>query len=428
MKTLWVISGGTEAVPTIRRAREMGLKVVVSDLAPDAPGFEFAHHTRLASTYDWRQTLESAKAYAKRHGPIDGVICAAADVPVTAAAIAEAFRLAGPSMETACLTADKLAMKERLRSAGVAIPWFSQVRDPEDLRKLSQKRGLPLVLKPVDSRGARGVLKLSSGIDLDWAYHHSKAFSPSSRVMVEEFLEGPQFSTESLFQQGHAVTPGFTDRNYSRLDQFAPFMVEDGGQMPTALGQGDRDAVTETLEQAARVLGIETGVAKGDMVLTPDGPRVIEIASRLSGGWFSSHQIPLATGVDFLGAAIRVALGESVSPEELIPRVALGESVSPEELIPRYDKGSAIRYFFPNPGRVVGIRHASRLSALPWVHLLMITTQLGDRVLPLTDHTCRAGFVLAEGETRQEAVYRAEAVIREIKIETVLDEAAHDVA
>lgn len=413
MKTLWVISGGTEAVPTIRRAREMGLKVVVSDLAPDAPGFEFAHHTRLVSTYDWRQTLESAKAYAKRHGPIDGVICAAADVPVTAAAIAEAFHLAGPSMETACLTADKLAMKERLGSAGVAIPWFSQVRDPEDLRTLSQKRGLPLVLKPVDSRGARGVLKLSSGIDLDWAYHHSKAFSPSSRVMVEEFLEGPQFSTESLFQQGHAVTPGFTDRNYSRLDQFEPFMVEDGGQMPTALGQGDRDAVTETLEQAAGVLGIETGVAKGDMVLTPDGPRVIEIASRLSGGWFSSHQIPLATGVDFLGAAIRVALGESVSPEDLIPR---------------YNKGSAIRYFFPDPGRVVGIRHTSRLSALPWVHLLMITTQLGDRVLPLTDHTCRAGFVLAEGETRQEAVDRAEAVIREIKIETVLDEAVHDVA
>ena len=183
--------------------------------------------------------------------------------------------------------------------------------------------------------------------------------------------------------------------------------------MPTALGQGDRDAVTETLEQAAGVLGIETGVAKGDMVLTPDGPRVIEIASRLSGGWFSSHQIPLATGVDFLGAAIRVALGESVSPEDLIPR---------------YNKGSAIRYFFPDPGRVVGIRHTSRLSALPWVHLLMITTQLGDRVLPLTDHTCRAGFVLAEGETRQEAVDRAEAVIREIKIETVLDEAVHDVA
>ncbi len=413
MKTLWVISGGTEAVPTIQRAREMGLKVVVSDLAPDAPGFEFAHHTRLVSTYDWRQTLESAKAYAKRHGPIDGVICAAADVPVTAAAIAEAFQLAGPSMETAHLTADKLAMKERLGSAGVPIPWFSQVRDPEHLRKLSRKRGLPLVLKPVDSRGARGVLKLSSGIDLDWAYHHSKAFSPSSRVMAEEFLEGAQFSTESLFQQGHAVTPGFTDRNYSRLDQFEPFMVEDGGQMPTALGQGDRDAVTETLEQAARVLGIETGVAKGDMVLTPDGPRVIEIASRLSGGWFSSHQIPLATGVDLLGAAIRVALGETVSPKELIPR---------------YNKGSAIRYFFPDPGRVVGIRDASRFNALPWVHLLMITTQLGDRVLPLTDHTCRAGFVLAEGETRQEAVDRAEAVIREIKIETVLDEPAHDVA
>ncbi len=142
----------------------MGLKVVVSDLDPQAPGFQWAHHARVVSTYDWRQTLESAKAYRKTNGPIDGVICAAADEPVTAAAIASEFDLAGPSMKTARLTADKLAMKECLRSAGVAIHWFSQVHDPEELRHLGQERGFPLVLKPVDSRVARGVLKLSPEI------------------------------------------------------------------------------------------------------------------------------------------------------------------------------------------------------------------------------------------------------------------------
>ena len=94
-------------------------------------------------------------------------------------------------------------------------------------------------------------------------------------------------------------------------------------------------------EQAALAMGITTGIAKGDMVLTKDGPKAVEIAARLSGGWFSTDQIPLATGVDLIGAAIKIALGEYV-PEE--------------DLIPRYQKGVAIRYFFPEPGSGGGLR------------------------------------------------------------------------
>ena len=231
--------------------------------------------------------------------------------------------------------------------------------------------------------------------------------------MVEEYLEGRQFSTESLFYQGRASTPGFTDRNYTRLAQFEAFMVEDGGQMPTALGRPEKDAVSKVAEQAARTLGIETGVAKGDMVLTRDGPKVIEIASRLSGGWFSSHQIPLATGVDFLGAAIGLALGESVRSEDLLPR---------------YRKGTAIRYFFPEPGRVVAIRNRQEFEQVSWIPLMSLELEPGDQISRATDHTRRAGFVLTTGETRQEAVDRAESVTQTMQIETIRDESSHDAA
>lgn len=153
-------------------------------------------------------------------------------------------------------------------------------------------------------------------------------------------------------------------------------------------------------------MGITTGIAKGDMVLTKDGPKVIEIAARLSGGWFSTDQIPLATGVDLVGTAIKLALGEKVEEEDLIPQ---------------YQKGVAIRYFFPESGRVRQISNADKFACMPWVHRLGFFVKPGDVIKSVTNHTKRAGFVITTGETRDQAIERAVRVANAIAIETVED-------
>ena len=405
MKTLWIVSGGVESIPAIQRARRLGLHVVVSDGNPEAPGLQWAHDSIGACTYDADATLREARRYHSETRPIDGVICVAADVPMTAARLAEEFKLTGISVRTASLASDKLAMKQRLSADRVPIPWFQPVQSVAQLRQLVKRTGLPVVLKPVDSRGARGVLRLTPEVDVDWAFHHAQGFSPMSRVMVEEYLNGPQVSTESLFCDGTPVTLGFSDRNYECLNQFAPYMIENGGHQPSCLTPQEQVAVTEVAERAAKTLGITAVSAKGDMVLTSQGPKVIEMAARLSGGWFCTHQIPLATGVDFLGAALRLSLGERVLPEEVAPR---------------HHKGVAIRYLFPEPGKVVAIQNnLAQLRELSWVKLLRILVRPGDLLEPVTDHTKRAGFVLTMGETRQQAVERAEQIVNDIRIDTV---------
>lgn len=404
MKTIWIVSGGIEAVPGIQRAKEMGLHVVVSDMNPHAPGFAIADDTIIANTYDVDATVEKAREYHHKVRSIDGVICMAADVPLTVASVASALGLPGISIETARLSADKLAMKKCFAESAIPIPWFSPVESYDHLVSLVKEKDYPLVLKPVDSRGARGVLKLDSRVDLKWAFRHSLEFSPSSRVMVEEFLQGPQISTESFIVDDHAYTPGFTDRNYEFLERFTPYMIENGGQQPSILDRQKQEAVAHMAEDAGKALGIVNGICKGDMVLTSEGPKVIEIAARLSGGWFSTDQIPLATGVDFLGIALRIALGEEV-PEA--------------DMIPRYQKGVAIRYFFPEPGRVVEILNADRFNNVSWVHKLGFFVKTGDVIEPVTNHTKRAGFVITEGKDRQEAVSRAIEVIKTVQIETV---------
>lgn len=404
MKTLWVVSGGSESIPGIQRAKNMGLHVVVSDINPNAPGFEIADGCVIADTYGVEDTVAAALHYHKTIGHIDGVMCIASDVPLTVASVAEPLGLLGISIETARLAADKLTMKQCFVEKGIAVPWFCEIDSLEHLRQIVSEHSMPFVLKPVDSRGARGVLKFTADVDLNWAYEHSISFSPSGRVMVEEYLDGPQISTESILIKGKAFTPGFTDRNYEFPDRFAPYIIENGGHQPSILTTEQQNAVSRLAEQAALAMGITTGIAKGDMVLTKDGPKVIEIAARLSGGWFSTDQIPLATGIDLIGTAIKLAIGEKVEEQDLIPK---------------YQKGVAIRYFFHEPGRVVRIENAEQFRHRSWVHKLGFFVKPGDFLEPVTNHTKRAGFVITMGETRDQAIERAEQVVESIKIETL---------
>ncbi len=268
---------------------------------------------------------------------------------------------------------------------------------------MAKEHGYPLVIKPVDSRGARGVLRLTADVDLSWAYQRALQFSPSGRVMVEEYLEGRQISTESVIVENRAYTPGFTDRNYEYLERFAPYIIENGGQQPSELSPDERKSVVRLAEKAGRAMGIRSGIAKGDMVLTEAGPKIIEIAARLSGGWLSTVQVPLATGIDLISVAIMLAFGEDIPQEDLIPR---------------YQKEVAIRYFFPEPGRVIRISNLDKFRDISWIHRLELFVAPGDIVEPVTDHTKRAGFVITAAETDDKAVEHAIRVINTIQIET----------
>lgn len=402
-RTLWIVSGGAEAVPGIQHARSMGLHVVVSDMNPAAPGFKVADDAIVADTYDADATVAAAVEYHKRTRPIDGVMCMASDVPLTVASVAAALGLPGICVETARLAADKLAMKQAFQRAGVPIPWFRSIASAQELRAVIAQRGYPLVLKPVDGRGARGVLRLTEQTDLDWAFAHAWSQSRRGTVMVEEYLAGPQISTEGLLVDGVGTTCGFIDRNYEHLETFAPYIVENGGEQPSALPLPAQRQISSVAMDAGRAMGIVSGNVKGDMVWTDRGPCVIEIAARLSGGWMSTDQIPLGTGVDLIGCAIRLALGERVPAEDIRPR---------------WHRGVAIRYFFPPPGRVIAIEGADAFADLPWVHRLGFFVEPGEVVHPITDHTKRAGFVITTGTTREEAVERARSVADAVRIVT----------
>lgn len=267
-------------------------------------------------------------------------------------------------------------------------------RSVAGLHELCPTQGLPLVIKPVGSRGSRDVLRITQEVNLDWAYDMTCGRSPTGRVMLDGFLPGPQVSAESLVIEGQAYTPGFAYRNYEYLECYAAHIIENGDQLPSQLDVATQQSVRNLVQQAT-TMGIRNGVVKGDIVLTDGQPHVIELAARLSGSYFCTHEIRRRSGRR---------------------RQARGERVDPEELIPKWNRPVAQRYLFPSPGVVRAVEGADRFAGHPDVAYLEIRTKPSDRIGPVDSHPARAGVVITTGETVESPVLMAKNIVYGIQV------------
>ena len=227
---------------------------------------------------------------------------------------------------------------------------------------------------------------------------------PSKTIMLERFLDGPQISTESIIFEGNTYTLGFSDRNYSTTTGFLPHFVEDGGQLPSILKENEKLFLNQLIDNIAKVLNIKNGTLKGDIVIHNGKPYVIEIAARLSGGYFCSHEIILNTGVDFLANAIKIAINNPI------------EKINQN---PKFNKPVAQRYLFPKRGRVVDIKIPEWIKRDPQLKFLDIRVKKNDIINKINNHPSRAGLVITRGNTKLEAISKAEKIISAIKIITI---------
>lgn len=403
-KSLVIIGAGTEQIPAYERAKQRGLVIIGTDAKADAPALALADHAVIASTRDPQQTVDALRHFSANH-PIDGVMTIANDVPLTVASVAQAFGLAGISVDSARIAQDKWQMKQCFKRDGVACPPFHFIDSIDALHDIvRQTPGKRFVLKPVDGRGARGVLLLDEHSDLDWVYAESKRWGESGRLILEEFIAGIQLSTESFLLNGRLHTAAYALRNYERLEQFSPYIIEDGGDIPAPITPDLERRVDQLILRGATAMGISEGIIKGDIVINADGePMIIELAARLSGGWFATDQIPRATGIDLVEAVISHALGEPIDP------LSLGRT---------QDRATAIRYWFPEAGTIESIHGADHLSGLPWVIKHAFFRHAGDLQPPIRMHPDRFGFVIVEGQDRSQALERVEAALAMVSIET----------
>ena len=405
-KKIVIIGAGIEQLYAYELAKKNGYYVVATDNNPDAPSVKHADYFIFASTRNPKETLESLKTYCKKYGNIDGIMTIANDVPYTVALVADYFKLNGHSVKSALLAHDKFLMKKAFKKDNVRCPDFWKISTYSQLKKIiDQEKINRFVLKPIDGRGARGALILDKKIDLKWAFKESLSWSEKKILILEEFISGVQISSESYLLDGKAYTPALSERNYSRLEEFSPYIIEDGGTIPALVERSMVGKINKLIEQGAKSMGVDEGIVKGDLVIDKNGePQIIELALRLSGGWFASNQIIAASGIDLVDVVMKQALGSKIDKEMLTPKI---------------NKSTSVKYWFPKPGKIKFIGGEEDIKCLPGVIKYGFFRKVGDEQPEVKMHPDRFGFVIAEGKDRDESIARVNKAISLLNIKVV---------
>ncbi len=393
---LMIIGGGVFQVPAIKTAQEMGLKVVVTDYNPDAEGMRLADFPLVVSTRNINLTVNAARQF-HRTIPINGVMTVGTDASLTVSAVASALNLPGIPTEVAERSTDKIKMRRCLKSAGVPVPEFTAVTTLEEAQRVVDETTLPLVIKPCDNMGARGVRKINQPDDLPAAFQEAKESSISGNLILEEYMAGPEFSLDALIYKGEIWITGVADRHISR----EPWFVEEGHTMPSNAPRNILDDVEQTFLSAIRALGINHGAAKGDIKLTADGAKVVEVASRLSGGWMSAHTYPLSSGVNLNRAGIEIALGQA-----------------PTDLKPKHEMVAVERSIIPPAGKILSIRGVDEAMKIRGVREIILMKEPGDMVDELRSNMGKTGYVITTAKTREEAIRINELARQTLIVET----------
>lgn len=382
MKTIIILGAGTMQEPAIRIAKRNGWNVVLADGNPAAAARGLADSFECVDLKD-RDGLLSLARRCRDCGGLDGIFTAGTDFSASVAWVAERLGLPGISFDTAMKATDKCLMRSAFAAAGVPSPrsvcWPGR-GDP--LAALAPEMSFPLVVKPVDNMGARGVRRVEDTAALGEACRAALPLSRSSRVIIEEYMEGPEFSLDAIVHEGKAVVCGVADR----IIRFPPFFVEMGHTMPTEFPPSAVREIESVFLAGIRAIGINHGAAKGDIKLTQKGAMVGEIAARLSGGYMSGWTFPLATGVEVTEAALNLAVG-----------------LPPGDLSPKWNKVCAERALISIPGIVEAVSGAEEAARAEGVRNVFLRTAAGDRVVFPANNVQKCGNVLAVAEHRQEA-------------------------
>lgn len=369
-------------MPLICSARGSGHWVAVADMDPAAAGIPFADAYVNASTID----AEAITRAAVEHR-VEAVCTAATDQPLMAIARATAVcGLPGLSEETALRVTRKDLMRRALATGGVSCPASFPVRNEAELRAAFARISGPAIVKPADSSGSRGVTKVVRVDDLPGALAHALDFSRVKIGVVEAFLQGREFSVETLSLGGTLRVLQVTEKETSG----PPHFVESGHAQPARLTPGERQGIEKIVAEAARALGIEDGPTHTEVMLTATGPFIVEVGARLGGDYITSDLVPLSTGIDMLGLVLEIALGNR-------PEI-------PEPLA----RGAAVRYFYPSRGSIRSIEGIAEAEAIPGVVRVECFRKPGQSIVPVTGSHERAGYVIARGDGVEAAVAAAE--------------------
>lgn len=391
MKKVLIIGASILQLPAILKAKELGYYVGVADYNPEAIGIPYADEYFNVSTID----IDGVVEVAKRFKP-NGIMTLATDMPMRAVAAAcRELGLPGISPDTALKATDKAEMIKAFEAHGVEHPWYYVASDRSVFDSIFRQASYPCIMKPTDNAGSRGVVLCHNKSELIKGYEYASNESRGGAVIIEEYLQGPEFSVEVMVVDGVPHVLQITDK----ITTGAPHFVEMGHTQPTSQPQEAKEKIKDLACKAVKAVGINVGPAHVEMILTDKGPKMVELGARMGGDCITTHLVPLSTGIDMVAATIRLVCGEEA------------------DIVPKWNKGAAIRYFETPVGVLKSFEDVEKARIIPGVAEISFVHDIGENVGKIGSSIDRIGFVIAQGENAENAASICEQVKKTINIE-----------
>lgn len=391
MKKIMILGAGIYQVPLIKKAKEMGIYTIISSIEGNYPGFKLADKIYYTNTIDKEAILEICQ-YEK----VDGIAVCGTDVAVpTQGYVCDKLRLKGPSYNSAILAQDKAKMKEAFIKNGVRTAPVRYVdidnEFPDDICKMI---GYPVIFKSVDSSGSRGITKVTSADDINYAYSQVKANTRSNIYIIEKYLEGDEFGAQAFIYEGELcfVLPHgdyvFQGDAGVPIGHFAPFKMTD------SISQDVKNQLTN----AVSAIKADNCAINADFILSNGQVYVLEIGAR-AGATCLVEMTSIYYGFDYYEKIIQAALG--IRPDFN----QVGEYVQPNaEMLFMADK----------TGCISSITLCSDMDKR--IVDLSLDYSVGDEVRKFKKGPDRIGQIIAVGDSVKEAKQVLDDVISKTKI------------
>lgn len=354
----------------IQQSKELGFITVGIDPDSNAECSQLLDIFEVVEGNDFETTLAVAKKY-----KISGLITAATDKPlVMMARVAERLNLPFYSVQTAIISTDKYLMKNAFVKGNVPCARGKLVFSAKDVDEFK----FPVILKPRDNSGSRGVILCSNNFELEKAFSEVGQFTKKDNLLIEEFIDGKEYSIESLHFDGLTKVIQYTEKLTTRL----PYNVELEHSQPATLSEEKKNKIDTLISQIADTLGFVNCASHTEVKINDKGIFVIETSPRLGGDFITSRLVPLSTGINIEDALLKIAVRENINFNEA-------------------KKASLISYLnFPIDKEVVSTISEKQMKE----RFLSITDfsfdlKVGDRTRPITHSLNRYGYFIIAGQT-----------------------------
>ncbi|MBS3811942.1 MAG: ATP-grasp domain-containing protein [Halanaerobiales bacterium] len=381
---LLVLGGGRAQLSAIKKTKELGHQVIVSDYLKDAPGRALADHAELVSTFDIKDNVRVGRKY-----DIDGVMTIGTDQPVyTAAAVADKLNLNTLIDEkTAKAVTNKKVMKNIFKKNKIPTAKF-KIIDKNFKQKNLKEINFPAVIKPLDSQGQRGVFKINSTEEVSRYFKDVLKFSREDEILIEEYYESNEITISGWVEQGKTNILTITDR--ITYEQARHIGICTAHIFPSRYLNDYFHEIENISKEIVRFFNIKNGPIYFQFLVGEEGIKVNEIACRI-GGAYEADFIPLITGVDILEMAIKAAIGQTIDFKQLNNYNIL-----------KNDNWLSVQLFFANQGIIQSIGNIDEIKKMDDLIKIELNYRVGDTISKIQNATARAGYFIVKGASRQQ--------------------------